>query len=963
MSNIQKEYKYIDLNALSGSGENFRTINGGHWSIVSSSLTGETIEFTNFDFEPSGHPAAIYQIAANLGKDREQVTSISSDKILFNYRFPVRIIGFEDNIDSAAHWKALVLGGSYAGNSYPSLYQTDTFDDHTFFYNMPYSTTEARNLSSSPKEVEISYAYNYYAKEYEEYIAGFNENTLPDYYVFQSYKGNRYDGNSELDYSVDADIEDWVTLGNPLVPGKESTGYRSVNWFEEVWDSALPPYQVTNADEYIMDSGDDYGKYLHKTLHMQNYLISSFRNYTPNAALAATVQSKLSNIFFDEHAVAELLVPTATNHKTFPYYIKIDFTQGDSISVDTSFTSFNEAGATGIFLDALAAYDYSPKFLNTLKEVFTEQTSLAPKSIDFVKVSDYYSGSSKIIEADGASLRSVDAFEMLSYNYNDYSANTTDGYFVGDSSDSARVFNRAMPFDTDGTYRFQNSINTLGMISNLRYFVGGESQSGMSSPNNVYDLFNVGEYRSIYENRTVGLGAGTVSSPSIKEFYGGAAIDKIYNLSGDSKYHETVAYRIEKKDAEGITIQNNWILAAYNDESGLQNLTEFEFYDTQVKYDEEYTYNIYAYILAITAKYNFSDLTLTRVLANTAEGLVGTVSAYQEGRVTRDSETVECIEWYDPSTDEPTPPLAFKMTAFDYGESAATNTLATSAQDVSSNSYQADFYVNYENTAKIIEIPLTTRTLKVVDNPPTALDIMPYQVVDDSQQIGFHLKDDTFVPATYPTNINADNLVLRDDYLNANNLAISDKLEIDSVSRSRYIQIFRMNEKPERFSDFSGHEIALIDLAIPGSNEVSSTYRFLEKRAANKKYYYLFRALNEHKQPGYVFEIYEAEIVNDGGYKHARFNSLYEEDLAVDVYKEPSRTAKNLLQLKPTYGQLALNYNNADFDETAHSQLTNISVGVEDNVLWGKTFKVRLTSRKTGKKIDLNITYDYEDAT
>tara|TARA_Y100000310_G_C20510120_1_gene728411 strand:+ start:37 stop:555 length:519 start_codon:yes stop_codon:yes gene_type:complete len=172
-----------------------------------------------------------------------------------------------------------------------------------------------------------------------------------------------------------------------------------------------------------------------------------------------------------------------------------------------------------------------------------------------------------------------------------------------------------------------------------------------------------------------------------------------------------------------------------------------------------------------------------------------------------------------------------------------------------------------------------------------------------------------------------------------------------------------MNEKPERFSDFSGHEIALIDLAIPGSNEVSSTYRFLEKRAANKKYYYLFRALNEHKQPGYVFEIYEAEIVNDGGYKHARFNSLYEEDLAVDVYKEPSRTAKNLLQLKPTYGQLALNYNNADFDETAHSQLTNVSVGVEDNVLWGKTFKVRLTSRKTGKKIDLNITYDYEDAT
>ena len=84
--------------------------------------------------------------------------------------------------------------------------------------------------------------------------------------------------------------------------------------------------------------------------------------------------------------------------------------------------------------------------------------------------------------------------------------------------------------------------------------------------------------------------------------------------------------------------------------------------------------------------------------------------------------------------------------------------------------------------------------------------------------------------------------------------------------------------------------------------------------------------------------------------------------MAKDIYKDPSRTAKNLLQLRPAYSQLALNFASADFDGTAYDELSNVGVGVDDYTIWGKTFKVRLTSRKTGKKIDLNITYDYEDA-
>ena len=62
-------------------------------------------------------------------------------------------------------------------------------------------------------------------------------------------------------------------------------------------------------------------------------------------------------------------------------------------------------------------------------------------------------------------------------------------------------------------------------------------------------------------------------------------------------------------------------------------------------------------------------------------------------------------------------------------------------------------------------------------------------------------------------------------------------------------------------------------------------------------------------------------------------------------------------QLKPKLNHLSLDTSGADFNETAESQIGNVKVGSVDDLIWDKTFKVRLTSRKTGKKIDLNITY------
>jgi hypothetical protein len=43
--------------------------------------------------------------------------------------------------------------------------------------------------------------------------------------------------------------------------------------------------------------------------------------------------------------------------------------------------------------------------------------------------------------------------------------------------------------------------------------------------------------------------------------------------------------------------------------------------------------------------------------------------------------------------------------------------------------------------------------------------------------------------------------------------------------------------------------------------------------------------------------------------------------------------------------------------------LKDVPLGVEEEQVWGKKFKVRLTSKNTGKKIDLNISFEHEHKT
>ena len=295
-------------------------------------------------------------------------------------------------------------------------------------------------------------------------------------------------------------------------------------------------------------------------------------------------------------------------------------------------------------------------------------------------------------------------------------------------------------------------------------------------------------------------------------------------------------------------LQNYWF---FNAPSSGEGDTDLQFYDSQIKYGENYTYRVYAYVAVVGQKYEYSDLRLTRQ--------IGTAEKTKAGQTW----TKNCLEFYNPTTDEVADQL--------YEATTLQTTYATNAQYIGEDSYLADFYVTYTPTIKIVEVPIFTKTLKVLDNPGSRLDVIPYQLLDDSQSIGFVLNYEFFVQNVFPGALTAEDAQLKADYESANDFIPGERITLDSVSRARYVEVYRLDTKPKQVTDFADNIYQRIDLKIANTKATKNIANVVDKIRTNTKYYYLFRVLNEHRMPSHMSEIYEAELVNDGGYKYATF--------------------------------------------------------------------------------------------
>ena len=958
--------KYIDPNLFSGSAELLRTLIGGYYKIVTDEVTGnQTLEYVGVEeVEESvgDFGNAITEISdspiSKVATSYKRISSSYDGALIPKYQVPLRIYGNPDIVISDDNW------ATYFGNASGFSINQLPYDDNSFMLEEPYNKYNANVLASKYVDcnaIEVSYDYNIYLDRFDTHTKRLNVGSfqLPNYY-FLWYVTNGAEINEKIQFAIDRDgAIDHGDLQKVLSPK----------------DTAIMPPARDAADP----AAAHY--YTDRSYNLREYLTSSMLMNNLSSSTIGYLSHKYKSIIFDTQAYIDSYeVPTYYND-LFPYYAKINFPK--SAYAKTAQLMDTEIAIPG-FVDLLQGAKYEQYFLKYLKEIFNnqlEEYGFVPTATDYARNSTYLSASedSNVVydyeTTQTKSLRTINMLDLLAYCYNNFLGSQTDDVcFMGEKTlERAAAESINVPY-----YRHLSAAGSLKVLESL-----------------IETLVTDSDYiRSV----------ASINS-----------LSDLYSFAND-KYSEVVAYRIKKipgaaTDPQAAEKMQDFWFPRIAHSTGADDTDEmFSFIDSQVKPNENYTYAVYFYVLVLGVKYNLSDVRYTQQIGTSTTGdyclqftedgetpadqiysAVGT-NITEEGNTFDESVissgggtvTTEGNEFLDIDGNEYVGDLwavhGYAGNIFyeidSYGNKntdrplsliTAVNRFVTAAQITSPDPYLADMNLNFEPTAKIIEVPITSKTIKIQDHIPSNLEIETSYELNDSQGIVFKLNYQPYTSMKFPYPIEPADATYKSAYISSNNLLQNETLGVGTRSPPQIMEVYRLESMPKDMGEFRGKLYKQINLTMNedllSHNDTFTMAIFNDRIKTNQKYYYLFRVLSKNSVSGYSSEIYEAELRSDGGYKYAVFNTIEQDGLDPDRPKLTHfRNLKKLLELKPAASQLYLDTENVDYTMKATDEIQNIQVGdpsLEDPI-WGKTFKVRLTSKKTGKKIDLNISYELQ---
>ena len=890
----------IDTNLFSGSTDALRREVGGYF------YTSEAGDIAFKNFMPLDNESKwIYSLWSYMSVDQIQIPGPVEDTIVPYYKFVCAADGDPQVVDGDKFWNALWTGGPVNGVVMGPLWAGGTFDDYYTGIYLPYPAIEKQILIDSgdvENYIQISCEYNNYLPEYQAYADSItNERLLPNIYLVNWTKNYAETADDLL-----LEVYNYLSLG----------------------EAVTTPWLNFDDEENLHD-----------------YLNSMVPISAPATTTQAYMSQRFKNVFFNQNASERYYDETFASGSMFPYSCQISF----------------ETAPVNRFGGYMYEENYSSRLLRMLKEIFLEQTTteIAPSMISFSKQSSYLSASSDALrdetvkDSELVTYKSVDLFDMLLYSYASIKNKYNDFIIIDGKNNETMA-----TYDAKGVYRHINTAATVSVLDKTLKFLNEE---GGFVPLDLVSLLN------IQSEMIPGLLEGYPHSPTATGVAVTTATTSPVHARAQvlpqEKYNEVLAYRIEKKSAQNTgpqyvenPVQNFWFFNS-------KDLNDLNFLDTQIKYDKNYTYDVYAYVLVQGMKHRFSDLQLSRIIG-TPDQATSTAVSIEE------IDQQYCIEYYDPYTNETVNDL-LENTVYRSG-SLIISSIASEAQRIANTRisalagkasmppYFANFVTTVEPSIRIIEVPMFSKTLKILDNPPNRLNVIPNYTIDNSNRLSFEIHYENFYAMPYPNSVLAADVTRKEEYLNAHDLLPTSTVDWKTISDQNIVEMYRIEKKPTSFRDFEGGLKKIYSLETPDAAGAYTSTHFYDKVESNKKYYYLFRVSNQVQVPGYVDEILEAELINDGGYKYATFNTFFKDDLQIKHFNDTTRQVKKIIQLMPAAQQSILGTSAADFSQTAQSQLENIQVGTAAELIWGKTFKLRLTSKKTGKKIDLNLTYNLD---
>ena len=371
----------------------------------------------------------------------------------------------------------------------------------------------------------------------------------------------------------------------------------------------------------------------------------------------------------------------------------------------------------------------------------------------------------------------------------------------------------------------------------------------------------------------------------------------------------TYAEILEGKPAYSEVVQSYWI-------TNSNDLDKIVLYDTQVKYGKSYRYLIYAYVMVIGTEYKYSSLTFEKTVL------------------------------LDPlRADLPLPPFV------------------------------ANCVVTTEPKLRIMQIPYygfsnaENSDLFIYDNPPPAPDISFYPIRGSKSKLKIFLNGNVDRYDKTPIFIEDSDEGMYDNIRKAQKKSPQEKITFEADDASSAFQVFRISpdpqtgltKRPRSYKDFKNELLLTVNESNP-----SPAGAMIDTLIPNQKYYYCFRTIDIHNNVSPPSEVYEVEIQSQSG-TNLGYPVIRPYDMNDGSLKVATKPFKRHLHLRAPLSQIFIPQNDGENNTTAIDKKVG-RVGVSDDAIFGaentsatniktKKFKIRLTSRQTGRKIDVNVRF------
>ena len=883
--------------------------------------------------------------------------SVRKEKIVLKttvlaHQIPTQRDGAISILDWIAYMKAGIITEN--GTSYEPIIRTDrSFYDHYHEAQNPFTPEELYNKQPAGKSffADFKTYYNEIIDSTDfENTTGKNDNlqnSLPNIYSFLRMFTNKHlVKNDFFDLQPIKQVMQNYYDGNPQ--GITKNVYKDVlNKFP--LETLLTLYGVIGTEKSIkdIDGTPITSKIIEKIISLSfdkvdaNALFSDyFKEYTDLISTDPTLEFKtnsqrnlvralertMANLVFSPDSI-KLLNKVDQYKKYFPFYVELEFTANLFTSIGDSMKQlFMTKAMSELALTSLSVR--SPDDGKSFSRDYGPGTSWSrPRS------GKYYDYASEKIYEDLSNPSTALELGEAPAIFTKHLINLPP-HLEGWLKPAEAEYTKNIPTEIEGIYHkpheqaTEQKFNTADLRNYISFF-----RNDFSDPVNINDDQNI-----IFKN-----------------LFGSAFYAKILNtynekkrtysdlISGVPAYTEDLFYRIEKikimPDGTEDVVQNVLI-------PNTSELDIVKYVDTQLKYSKyaTYKYNVYTHRIVFGSKYKYhwtrndkpynldtwiidEPLEKFDVSVLAAAGMTE-ASGLGDGIHMEENPTANSSDATGPEVEDPDNEVADEVDDPILPAGAAhTNNEGSAA--ILRTDVAATYRVDIEPHIVLLEDKLfSTPEIFIMDRPPVPPDvnIVPYRAVNNQIKILITGAVDRYRDKPIKI-LNGD--IDEFEKVKKAQLSTDGKVEFGSDDPVRNFQIFRTRTKPKTYEDFVLHE------------QISKEH-FEDMILPNTKYFYTFRAIDDNGHISNPTPVYEVELIDEKGAVKPliRLINIEPQNDKVNV-----KDCQKYIYLKPTPNQLY-------FSEDPEVD------GIFSNEQNKKKYKMRLTSKGTGKKIDINFSFE-----